>query len=96
MAGGVPVTVVDNPPITDHQIELRIARLPVFYSYKDVLVDVCGDDEDLFLDCYCDGRFGPVVRRVIVDTMGPDLLTVWLLRRQVRLQTTLMDWLTRE
>lgn len=63
----------------------RLAQLPTYYTYKDVFTVVFADDEDAFLDAYCDGRLPLAVRAVCEDTLGVVRMQVWLLRRLVRL-----------
>ena len=62
----------------------RLDQLPTYYTYKDVLTIVFADDEDAFLDAYCDGRLPSAVRALCAGTMGDTLLQTWLLRRVVR------------
>lgn len=67
----------------------RLAQLPPFYGYKDVLTRVFSDDEDAFLDAWCDGRLPLAVRQTCAETMGDLLIQTWLLRRVVRQLTVL-------
>lgn len=63
----------------------RLAQLPPYFTYKDVLTIVFGEDEDAFLDAYCDGRLPLAVRAICEETLGVVRMQVWLLRRSVRL-----------
>jgi hypothetical protein len=65
----------------------RLAALPQFYSYKDVLA-VFDGDEDAFIDAFCDGTLPLATRTAIVETLNVQLLHVLLLRRVVRLLQT--------
>lgn len=67
----------------------RLLALPRFYSYKDVLTDVFGGDEDAFVDAWCDGSLPPEVRGAITDTMASTVMQMYLQRRQIR-QTNLL------
>lgn len=58
-------------------------QLPRFYGYRDVLA-CFGEDQDAFVDAFCDDTLPPAVRQTCLDTMGERLLEVWLLRRLVR------------
>jgi hypothetical protein len=65
-------------------LEDRFSPLPRFYGYKDVLALCYGDDTDQFLDAFCDGSMPLAIRHVVEDTMDPNRLVAWLLRRMIR------------
>ena len=65
--------------------DVALAQLPRFYSFKDVLAEVFGGDEDRFIDAWCDGSLPRATRDAVLDTMPPRLIEVYLLRRIVRL-----------
>ena len=55
-----------------------------FYSYKDLLEEVFGEDEDHFIDAWCSGVLPPQIRRACEDTMTERTMEILLLRRVVR------------
>lgn len=62
----------------------RLAKLPKFFSWRDVLDDVFLGDEDAFASAWCDGSLPFEVRRHILETLPPLLGQMLLLRRIVR------------
>lgn len=64
--------------------EERLARLPQFFGWREVLEDVYDADEDAFTSAWCDGSLSLDVRRKILDTLPPLLGQMLLLRRIVR------------
>jgi hypothetical protein len=62
----------------------RLASLPTYFSYKDVLSRGFDGDEDAFIDAWCSGTLPLRVREAILDTMPERLLECYLLRRIVR------------
>jgi hypothetical protein len=72
-------------------LETRLATLPRFYTYKDVLEVGFAGNEDAFTLAYCDGSLPPEMRQVVLDTAGVALVTVWLLRLLVRQQAQMLQ-----
>lgn len=60
------------------------ATLPKVYDWTTVL-ELYGGDEDRFLDDYCDGTLPLAIRKEVERSIDPARLTLWLLRRVVRL-----------
>lgn len=64
-------------------IEARLAALPTYYDWKDLL-RVFDADQDRLIDAYIDGTLGVAPRRVLEETLPPARLQAWLLRYAIR------------
>ncbi len=69
------------------------ASLPKYYGWKDIAA-LYGDDEDRLVDAYCDGTLPPALRHAVNETVGPQLLQTWLLRKLIRQQTEIIRLLS--
>ena len=83
-------TPVPAAPTAPTDLDARLARLPRYYTYKDVLALVFDGDEDAFTRAYCDGSLSAPVRDLITETAGDQRLLVLLLRLLVRQQAQLL------
>lgn len=72
-------------PVRPASLPERLATLPKYYSYRDVLELVFAGDLDGFTDAVCDGTLSPMVIAAVLDTAPPRTLEILLLRRIVRL-----------
>ena len=61
----------------------RLAKLPQWYTYKEVLA-VCQGDEMVFIEAWCGTGFPPEVRAACRETMPAEYLQELLLRRVSR------------
>lgn len=85
----MPKTLL-TPAAQAEALQDRLAHLPRFYSYRDVLHGVYDGDEDAFVDGVC-GDLPPAVREACLETMQPRTLETMLLRRIVRQLGQLLD-----
>ncbi len=69
----------------------RLAILPKYFGYADVL-DLCFDgDEDRFLDAWVARQLPPAVQRACTETLAPIMLQNLLLCRLVRQNHAILD-----
>lgn len=70
----------------------NLSTLPRYYTWRDVLA-LYGDDEDAFMEAWCDGTLPAAIRGGCEESLGQPRIQTWLLRRIVRQQAQIIQLL---
>ena len=73
--------------VAQSDLEERLAGLPRYYTYKEVLQLAFFGDEDAFFAAWAAGALPAAIRRECLVSLPPRMLEVGLLRLQIQ-QTT--------